>query len=198
MMGLCNRLYKWMESSVHSAYAQHALAILFYIEAILFLPTDPMLLFYCIQRKDNAFRYALIATAASVMGGITAYMIGMTLWNVYGEEIIHSSIINTVISPATFYSLSAQYKQNIWLALLLPALMPIVPYKAITLSAGFCQLAIIPFIICSCIARGSRYLLYATIVTRYPNNPKKMLKQSLSIIMTLALIAVVGTLWFLK
>jgi len=192
MMALLNRLYKWMESWVHSVYAHYVLAILFYIEALLFLPADPLLIFYCVQRKNNAFRYALTATAASVLGGITAYAIGAMLWNIYGEQIIHSSTINTMISPATFYSLSAQYKKNMWFALLLPALIPMVPYKAITLSAGFCQLSLIPFIICSCIARGSRYLLYATIATRYPNNIKVFMKQSLPLIMTLIVIMAVG------
>jgi membrane protein YqaA with SNARE-associated domain len=198
MMTVVNRLYKWMESWVHSVYAHQALAILFYVEALLFLPADPLLIFYCMQRKNNAFRYALIATAASVLGGITVYAIGGALWHIYGEQIIHSPIINTLISPATFYSLSAQYKKNMWLALLLPALIPMVPYKAITLSAGFCQLSLIPFIICSCIARGSRYLLYATIATRCPNNTRALMKQSLPLIMTLIVITVVGTMWFLQ
>lgn len=197
MVPLLARLYNWMKSCVHAPYAHYTLGILFYLEAVLFLPVDPLLIFYCMQRKDKAFKYALIASAASVLGGITAYVLGMTLWQLYGEQIIHSSAISHVISPATFYYISAQYQKNIWLALLLPALLPIVPYKAITLSAGFCQLSLIPFILCTCIARGGRYMLYATIVKHYPHNPKAMIKQSFSLIMTLAVLTIIGTVWFL-
>ncbi len=193
-----NRFKAWLNSCAHSEYAHYVLGLLFYIEAILFLPADPMLIFYCMQRKDNALKYTFIATFASVLGGLTAYAIGFMLWDIYGEQIIHSSVIKTIISPERFHSLSAQYQKNIWFALLIPALIPIIPYKTITLSAGFCHLSLIPFIICSCIVRGSRYLLYATLITRYQGDAKTFMKQSFSLIMTLGLITIISTIWFLQ
>jgi membrane protein YqaA with SNARE-associated domain len=198
MVTWLKKLYGWIQSCVHSDYAHYILGFLFYIEALIFLPTDPLLVFYCIERKSHAFRYALIATVCSVLGAITAYTVGLALWHSYGHAIIHHPITAHIISPATFDSLMQQYKKNMWLALIIPGFIPIIPYKAVTLSAGFCQLSLIPFIICSCIARGSRFLLYATIITFCSNNAHTIIKKSVAIIMALTLITVVGTFYFLR
>jgi membrane protein YqaA with SNARE-associated domain len=69
-------------------------------------------------------------------------------------------LVSWAISQNSFNNAIAKYKlyQN-W-AVLVAGFTPL-PYKAITLSAGFCRLPIVPFIICSLIARGARFFLIA-------------------------------------
>jgi len=166
---MLKRLYAWTGSYVYSKYAELVLGILFYIEAIIMLPTDPMLVVYCAKRKDKAMRYAAIATIASALGGLTTYALGYYLWVHAGEQIIHHPFITFFIKPETSKQLCTLYKQNEWTTLLIAGIPPI-PFKAATLTAGFCQISLLPFIVCCCIVRGIRFFLMAWITVQYASS----------------------------
>ena len=156
-------LYNWMGNCVYSRYSQLILALVFYLEAILLLPVEPMLMFYCYQRPEHKWRYAAIATGAAVAGALTSYALGYFLWHSVGEQLIHSSFFSYLIKPETFNKLRGLFVKHEWLTLLTAGIPPI-PFKAATLTAGFCRLSIIPFIICSFIVRGVRFfgVMYVT------------------------------------
>lgn len=194
MLGFIRRIYDWMGSYVHSPRADYMLGFLFYLEAIFFLPTDHMLILYCIKRRERAFIYATIATAASVIGGITAYFIGAALWDFAGEQIIHNHWVNYVISPETFDRLSKMYAENEAWAILAAGFTPI-PYKAATLSAGFFKLALTPFIFCSIIARGARFFLYASIIFMFGTHIEKSIDRYFNAIMVVTVLIIIGTIW---
>lgn len=187
-------LYDWMGSYVYKPYADFMLGFLFYLEAIFFLPTDPMLIVYCIKRRERSFYYATIATAASVLGGITGYFIGYFLWDMAGEQIIHNRFVSHILSPENFATISAWYKKyEVW-AILAAGFTPI-PYKAATLTAGFFKLSLIPFIICSIIARGARFFLYAIIIFIYGEHIQKSIDTYFNTVMTCMLVMIIGTIW---
>lgn len=187
--------YDWMASWSYSPYADAMLGFLFFIEAIFFLPTDPMLIVYCLNREEKALRYATIATVCSVIGGITSYFFGAILWDIAGEQIIHHKIVNYVLSPAMFDHLSQQYRQNEWWAILIAGFTP-VPYKAATLTAGFCKLSFIPFVLCSIVARGSRFYLLALIIKFVGARVQKSINRYFNIIIGLTAIAILFSFWF--
>lgn len=189
------QFYNRLASYVYSPYAESILAFLFFLEAIFFLPTDPMLIMFCLSRRENAFRYATIATISSVIGGITSYFIGFMLWNYAGEQIIHNKLINYILTPAAFTHLSEQYRQYEWLAILIAGFTPI-PYKAATLTAGFCKLSLIPFIFCSLIARGARFYLLAAIIKIVGVHVQESINRYFNIIIGLTALAIVFSLWF--
>jgi len=193
---MLRRTYHWMESRLYSHYADAMLAILFFCEAIFFLPTDPMLIFYCMERRNKSFRYATIAMFASVLGGVTGYFIGYHLWLSVGDSIVHHSFFNTIASPERFAYLCKQYKEHQYVAILLAGFTPI-PYKAATLTAGFCRLSLAPFIMCSLIARGARFYIYAFVIQRWGKSIKIKIEQysTITLIITFLVIAVTGW-WF--
>ncbi len=191
-------LYNWMQLSVHSPYAEYTLGFLFYLEAIFFLPTDPMLIFYCIEKRENALRYAAIATVCSVLGGLTGYALGAFLWDIMGEQIIHNPIINCLITPGKFYELSEQYKQYEWWAILTAGFTPIVPYKVATLTAGFCKLSLLPFIVGSILARGARFFFYAIVIHFFGVHLKESIQRSFNVVMALSIVIIIGALLLLR
>lgn len=195
---MLKRIYKWMESCVHKKYAQSLLFILFYFEALIFiLPTDPMLIVYCLEERKNAYWYALLATVASVLGGITGYIIGYTLWQSIGQEIIHNCWVNIFLKPQDFYYLCDLYKDHEYFAIFIAGFTP-VPYKAATFTAGFCNLAFIPFVICSCIARGARFFLYAITITIWGVQIKKYIDRFFNLFVILIVILITLSLWLWK
>jgi membrane protein YqaA with SNARE-associated domain len=148
------RLYDWMGTFVHSPYGTWILGALFFIESIFFIPTDPLLIVFCIENRKKSIWYATVATAGSVIGGMVAYGIGLSVWSTIGQP-----LVNIFASKTTFDALCIKYKlyQN-W-AVLIAGFTPMIPYKLVTLTAGFCKLSFVPFVICSLIARGARFFM---------------------------------------
>ena len=152
-------VYDWMGSKAESPFALAWFFFLFLIEScVFFIPVDPLLILFCIQENKKSYLYAFIATCASVIGGLAGYMIGFLMWGTIGPK-----LVGILFSEHTFSNLICQYKlyQN-W-AVLVAGFTP-VPFKAVTISAGFCHLPIIPFIIYSFIARGARFFLVAGLI----------------------------------
>lgn len=181
MISYLRSMYDWMGSGVHSPYADVFLGILFYVEAILFLPIDPLLAIYCLERQDRAFTFATIATIASVLGGLTSYAIGVFLWDSMGHQIIHNQIINYFLTPERFEHITQLLRDNTWKTLLITA-VPLIPYKAVTLTAGFCKLSLFPFIVCSCIARGLRFYFVAITIKLFGARIKNTMNHSFNLV----------------
>ena len=190
MLSVFKRTYDWMGSSINSVYADYILGFLFYLEAIFFLPTDPILIVYCLERRDRALWYATVATIGSVLGGMTSYALGALLWNSMGEQIIHNQYVNCILSPDMFYSLSAKFQAHEWLAILIAGFTPI-PYKAATLAAGFCRISFVPFVIASAIARGARFFLFAIVCKLYGEKIKDSINKYFNILLLVAAVLII-------
>ncbi|MEX0849834.1 MAG: VTT domain-containing protein [Candidatus Dependentiae bacterium] len=190
--------YKWMGSRVHSKFADIILVILFYFEALIFIiPTDPMLIIYCIERRDRAYWYAFLATVGSVLGGMTGYAIGYYIWQYYGQSIIHNPFVNVILKPSDFYYLCDLYKEHEYLAIFIAGFTP-VPYKAATFTAGFCQLAFMPFVLCSFIARGARFLIYAVVISIWGEQIKKYIDRYFGLLVLLIIVLISGSIWLCR
>jgi len=197
MFSYIKRLYKWAGAQVHSPYADYLLGFLFYLEAICFVPTEPLLVLFCVERKDKAWYYAMIATLGAVLGGITSYLIGSVLWANYGESIIHNPRVGYLIKPETFTYILAQFQYYQWAALLAAGFMP-VPFKATTFCAGFCQLSFVPFALCATVVRGSRYFLIAGVITLFGDSIRKSIDRYFNGMIILAMIIVGIVIFALK
>lgn len=155
-MKVIRQIYDWMGTKVHSSYGLAWLAVLFFIEASFFIvPVDPLLILFCIEDNRRSFFYAAIATIASVAGGVFGYFIGAVLW-----ESIGINLVNWLISEETFNGIVLKYQLYDHWAILIGGFTPI-PYKAVTISAGFCNLSLFSFVFYSTIARGARFFMVA-------------------------------------
>ena len=168
---------------------------LFFLEAIFFLPVDPLLLLYCFGRPKKSFLFALSATIGSVLCGVGGYILGYWLFNSIGETIIYNSFLNLLVSSETIEYLMDQYHQHANWAVLAAGFTPI-PYKAATLSAGFCSIPLLPFVICSTISRGSRFLLYAVAIYFGGEQIKKHIAQYITVSIIVISLIFIGIYFF--
>ncbi len=181
--------YHWMGEKVYSKYATFTLAFLFFLEAIfLLIPTDPMLIFYCFERRDKALFYAAVATIGSVLGGITSYFIGFWFADWISAYVLHSWAAEYYTSFCAMY-----LKYQNW-AIFLAGFTPI-PYKIATISAGFCKLPLFPFIVLSIASRGARFFLYAGIILTWGEQVKNIVEKYINIIAIGALVLIIGIIW---
>lgn len=153
------RVYDWMGVKVSSPHALWWLILLFFAESFCFpVPVDPLLIIFCIHNHQKGFLFAGLATLASVVGGVAGYCLGAFLWSSAGLF-----ITTHILSLNTFEKARLLYLQYQHWAVFIAAFTPM-PYKAITISAGFCHLPLLPFIICSMLGRGARFFLVALLI----------------------------------
>jgi len=184
------RMYYWCGQQVHTVYAVPLLAFLFFVEAIFFVPVDPLLILYCIEDRAQAFYFATVATLSSVAGGLMAYFIGYAIWESCGRV-----LVGLLFSPETFNQVVHSYEQYESWAVLIAGFTPI-PYKAITLTAGFCKLPLIPFIIFSMIGRGARFYLIAFGIHFWGEKVKEYIDRYFNLLVIFFTLLVVGTCWW--
>ena len=79
-------LYSRVRSLAEGPYAERALAAVAFAESSFFpIPPDVLLAPMALANPKRAWRYALIATIASVIGGMLGYAIGALLYNTVGQ-----------------------------------------------------------------------------------------------------------------
>jgi membrane protein YqaA with SNARE-associated domain len=79
--GLLRRLYDWTMTQAAGPHATRALAAVAFLESSVFpIPPDAMLVPMVLAAPQRAWQFALIATAASIVGGLAGYAIGYFLF----------------------------------------------------------------------------------------------------------------------
>lgn len=153
MKGSTTKLYHWAIHKASSTKAPFWLALLFGLELFLFVPLDAILMFFCLQKRNNILLYIMIATLASTISGLIGYLFGYFLWDLVGHWIVPH-----LISTGTFERLSGHMVQYENWAIFFGALIPF-PLKALSLVGGVFQLGIFPFITFLAAARLIRFAL---------------------------------------
>lgn len=138
------------------------LAVLSYLESFIlpFPPPDVMLAPMSLAKPDRAMRFATLTLLASVVGGITGYLIGAFLFDQVSPLLVEWGYQDKFELVMQWFDI-----WGFW-AVLIAGFSP-VPYKLFTLSAGVLSLAIIPFILASIIGRGLRFFLLAWCLARF-------------------------------
>lgn len=143
-------------SYTHTKYAERVLYSISFLESFIFpIPPDVLLLPMVFARKAYAFRYALGATLASVLGGSVGYAIGFFFFTSIGQWIIDMYSLQTIYNSAHTW-----FQQYGVITMLIAGLTP-VPYKLATILAGVFVFNFPLFLIASCIARGIRFFVIA-------------------------------------
>jgi membrane protein YqaA with SNARE-associated domain len=160
------RIYDWASQKAYSPMAPLWLAFIFVLEMFLFLPMDALLMLFCMHNPKRRYLYAMVATLTSLFIGMVGYGIGFLLWDSMGEF-----LTRYVISKDFLERLVLHYNQHEHLAVFLGGFLPI-PFKAITISAGFCKLSITGYLVSLFFSRALRFFLLAEMMQRYGDRVK--------------------------
>jgi len=159
---MLRRIYDWCIDAAHKPYALWIMAAVAFAESSFFpVPPDVMLIPMSLARPARAWFYALVCTAASVLGGVLGYGIGALLYDSLGQWLINLYGLGDKVEA--FRAGYAEY--GAWI-ILLKGLTPI-PYKLVTITSGFANYNIWLFIALSVIARGGRFFAVAILLNRY-------------------------------
>ena len=156
---MLRRLYSWVLHWAETPYGSWALFLLALSESSFFpVPPDVLLIALAVSIPKKSFKYALICTAGSLIGGCLGYLIGWQFMITVGEKIIQ------------FYGLThkMQYIRDLYMqydawAIGIAGFTPI-PYKVFTISAGAFGINFTVFVIASAVSRALRFFLVGWLI----------------------------------
>jgi membrane protein YqaA with SNARE-associated domain len=156
-------LYDWVLSWADTRYGTPALFVVSFLDSTVFLiPPDVLQIALSAGRPRRSFWYATLSTAASVLGGLSGYVIGFYLWK--SVSVFFFKYLGVIgFTLATFETVSEWYNTNAFMAVLLGA-FSVFPYKVCTIAAGACEINVPIFIIASILGRGARFYLVAALM----------------------------------
>ena len=142
-------LYDWTMDKAAHPHAQAWLAFFCFIEASFFpVPPHPLLGLMCLAEPRKAMRFGIIATLASVAGGLFGYLIGAALYDTVGRTILAAIGLTERFPVAACY-----LREYDWEAIIIAGATP-VPFKLLTITAGFVGMNLVTFTLASLAGRG--------------------------------------------
>jgi membrane protein YqaA with SNARE-associated domain len=172
-------LYDWTLSLAARKTAEIWLAVIAFIESSVFLvPADVLYLPMALARPDRAYRYAIVATIASVLGGIAGYYLGYLAFDAIAKPVLQ------------FYGKLDTFEQlkrctgedTLMLLLVTSGLAHLPPIKVVTILAGVAQVSFAFFVISCIVARGARFMALAWALRRFGEPIREFIEKRLGLI----------------
>lgn len=171
---MLRRLYDWVLALAERPSATWAVAAVSFVESSVFpIPPDVMLIPMCLARRERAWFYAGVCSAASVLGGLLGYAIGALLYDTVGRFLIE--LYGYGQKAEEFRAAYAQWGH--WI-ILIKGVTPI-PYKVVTITSGFAGYDLFWFTVLSIITRGARFYLVAGLVYLWGPPAKEFIEKRL-------------------
>jgi membrane protein YqaA with SNARE-associated domain len=194
-MHLIRRLYDWVLHWAETPYGGPALFLLALVESSVFpVPPDVLLITLCISLPSRAWRYALLASIGSVLGGLLGYGIGWGVW-----PLVNSFFFNYIpgFTPELFSRVQGLFSEYVFWVVFTAGFTPI-PYKVITIGSGVFQINLAVFMIASLISRSLRFVLVAWLLYRYGPGVRSFIDRYFNLLSILFLVLLIGGFLLLK
>lgn len=173
---MLRKLYEWTLALSARKSAEIWLAIIAFVESSVFLvPADVLFLPMSLAKPERAWRYALVATVFSVLGGIAGWWIGYFAFDAIAAPILEFygklDTFNELKSGITF--------ETILLMLLTSGFAHLPPIKVVTILSGAVHVDIWLFIVSAIVTRGGRFFLLAWLLRRYGEDIRHFIEKRL-------------------
>jgi len=184
---MLRKLYDWVLRWAETPYGSWALFLLALAESSFFpVPPDVLLIALAISIPARSFRYALICSVGSLIGGVLGYVIGYQFMDLVGMKIVE------------FYGFTEQYgavsdlyeRYNAW-AVGVAGFTPI-PYKVFTISAGAFKINFPIFFLASAISRSARFFLVGWLIYAFGPEIKQFIDRYFNILAVLFVVLLIG------
>ena len=167
-------LYEWTMDKAAHRHAPAWLAFFCFVESSFFpIPPHPLLGLMCLAMPGKALRYGLIATAASVLGGLFGYAIGYFLYESIGSWLIATLGLTEAFPQAACYLREYDFE-----VILVAGATPI-PFKLLTITAGFIEMNIATFTLAAIAGRGLIFLTVGILFRIFGRPIKKFIDEYL-------------------
>jgi membrane protein YqaA with SNARE-associated domain len=176
---MLRRLYEWTLSLAARESAEWWLAFIAFVESSVFvIPAEVLFVPMGIARPQRVWRYALIATVASVLGGIFGWWLGH-----YAYEYIAKPMLEFYGSLAQFEKLrSSDSRDAVLLMLITSGLAHLPPMKVVSIVSGAVGVNIWLFTAACIVARGVRFAVFAWLLQRFGEPIRHFIEKRLGLL----------------
>jgi len=192
---MLKRLYDWTLSLAARKSAEWWLGIISFVESSVFLvPAEALMVPMGLARPERAYRYALIATVGSVLGGIAGWLLGF-----YAYELIARPVLAFYGSLDKFEVLrSSSSRDAILLMLITSGVAHLPPMKVVTILSGAAGVDGWLFVASAIVARGGKFFVIAWLLRRYGEPIRHFIEKRLGLIALAGVLALVALYFALK
>ncbi|MET0366166.1 MAG: DedA family protein [Sphingobium sp.] len=184
---MIDRLYQWTLAKAAHRNAQVWLFVFSFLESSFFpIPPHPLLGLMCLARPKKALRYGVICTVASVLGGLLGYVIGHFLFASVGD-----ALLRLLHLEQSFPVAACHLRNNAALIIIGKGATPI-PFKLITITAGFIGVPLFTFLWASILSRGFQFMLVGVLFWKFGAPIKSFIEKYLVYVAIAFAVAVVG------
>jgi membrane protein YqaA with SNARE-associated domain len=185
---MLRRLYDWTLSLAARKSAQWWLGIISFVESSVFLvPAEALLVPMGLAQPERAYRYALITTVGSVLGGIAGWLIGY-----YAYELVARPVLEFYGSLDKFEVLrSSSSRDAILIMLITSGVAHLPPMKVVTILSGAAAVDIWLFIASAIVARGGKFFAIAWLLRRYGEPIREFIEKRLGLIALAGVLALI-------
>tara|TARA_B100000795_G_scaffold67689_1_gene46678 strand:+ start:23 stop:625 length:603 start_codon:yes stop_codon:yes gene_type:complete len=160
-----------------------------YIEAIIFpLPQEIFMVPMMLSERSKIFRIAFFSFIGSIIGGITAYYLGLLFF-----DSIVNPILNLYNYSNNFEFFKTQINEYGFIYVFIGGFTPL-PFKIITLSSGALSIPLWNFLIAAILSRSIRFYLIGFLVWKYSDKVINIIDRKLNLI-TLILFTIILTIY---
>ena len=191
-MRLLRKLYDWVLHWAETPYGAPALFLVAFAESsFLPIPPDVLLIALGLALPRKVFRYALICTAGSVLGGAFGYLLGWQFWELAKGILFH------YVNPESFDAVRKYFIQYEAWAVAIAGFTPI-PYKVFTLTAGFLRADFKVFLVASALSRAARFFLISSLIYKFGPAIRTFIEKYFDILAVLFTVLLIGGFILLK
>lgn len=185
------RLYDWTVRWAGSRQAPVAMGVVSFVESSVFpIPADVLFIPMVLARPNKAWRYALIATVTSVLGGIFGWLIGH-----YAFDLLARPLLEFYGKMAAFDQLKSQTGDAAILVMLVTSgLSHLPPMKVVTILSGLVSFDLKWFILSAIVARGGRFYLLAFLLKNYGARVASFIERRMALVVA-GLVIAAGLIW---
>jgi len=185
---MLRRLYDWTMAKASHPHAGWWLALFAFVEASFFpIPPHPVLGVMCLAEPKKAVRFALIATLASVAGGLLGYAIGHFVYESVGTQLLH------LLGLAESFPKAACYLREYGAEIIMIKGATPIPFKLLTITAGFIAMPLLTFIAASLVSRAISFMIVGVLFRLFGRPIKAFIDKYLGLATAaFALVVVIG------
>lgn len=188
-MKLHRKLYDWVLHWAETPYGPLALFLLALAESSFFpIPPDPLLIALCLGALKKSWRFALITSVASILGGMIGYFIGYSLWGSVAPLFFKYV---PGFSEHAFQNVLSHYQDSGFWYVFVAGFTPI-PYKIFTIASGVFKLNFLLFVIASTVSRSLRFFLVAGLFKKFGPGIKGFIDKYFDLLAILFAVLLVG------
>lgn len=184
---MLRRLYDWVMAKAAHPHAEWWLAAFAFVEASFFpIPPHPLLGLMCLAEPKKAVRFAAIATLASVLGGLLGYAIGALLYDSVGTQLL------ALLGMTESFPVAACYLREYGAEIIMIKGATPIPFKLLTITAGFIGMALVPFILASLVSRAISFMIVGVLFRLFGAPIKRFIDKYLGLATAGFIVLVIG------